>query len=466
MSSRFEHRKPSVRSLPKGQFDKYRQMFDTMLGRNDKSKKTSNEKQKSHLNTATQVKIINEEINENTLSKSSSLTSRFVNSSTQTIETDENEFNQKEMSLVEDEDIKNLIGNITSIKNQDNDQFLDLQLLNDDKFQMIQNAENKGLFKTEEDLDIDLSGINDLNSIFDGISSETNSILKNLCVKNKQIAKFLGKTNTTSISYKSDINYKLFPIEIDKLDDDKDSGIRVVNNLTSNKSNSSSLKFNDEISEASKSSMEYLESINGSLTRTSEGSRCLAEVGYTSSSGIAETNYLDIDEVEFSDESYDTDENCVDEAKFDADNLSYSRHSNTIYGTYLKQLPPPKPARTFEHDLYVESKQLNTSYLANFTYKLDIDIDDVTENKTSTINSIESEHIYEPLSLVSDKYLSGMNPRSNESSPIFHNKSATDPFNAAHVQRTSKLTLSEPNLYQMDKKRNKNEVTFCNIDFN
>lgn len=202
-----------------------------------------------------------------------------------------------------------------------------------------------------------------------------------------------------------------------------------------------------------------------------------------------ETSYFELDDVEFSDESYDpdddgfndsdTDDDDEEEEEFDGEyftNESNRRLSEVpLYKLKLNNLlrkansenkipspAPPKPKRTFEHDIYVNSKTFSKSFTKN----------NGVETKSNNNNNVVNEHIYEALPSVKEfSEVFDTDEMKPKKSIAKNNDSLMKKLSGSNLSHqrlstlSSKITLSEPNLTQVGIKKSKNDVSSSNNFF-
>jgi hypothetical protein len=203
-----------------------------------------------------------------------------------------------------------------------------------------------------------------------------------------------------------------------------------------------------------------------------------------------ETNYFELDDVEFSDESYDPDDDGFnsdtddedEEEEFDGEYFTNSERSNRpvsdvpLYKLKSNNLlrkansenrippAPPKPKRTFEHDIYVNSKNLGKNIPKHNKVE--------TTNNNNNNTNMNNEHIYEALPSVKEfpEYFDTDEIKANKTK---NNLNPNDLLmkklsvpNSSHQRLStlsSKITLSEPNLTQVGIKKSKNDVSLFSI---
>ena len=155
-----------------------------------------------------------------------------------------------------------------------------------------------------------------------------------------------------------------------------------------------------------------------SIAETSQISS-LASTTTTNHQPKCESVYFELDEFDFSsdDDSYETESNEYDGESCEKLNETDSLHSNKIenykHNKRLEQEPspaPPKPKRTFEHDVYVHLKEEDK--LKTTMNKNDVNSNNTNKNRTFRNNQAKSmynenvtqlnEHIYETLPSIRD----------------------------------------------------------------
>ena len=170
----------SIRSLPKGQFSKYKQMFDSLM-KISKSKSEKPKEQDHSCNT--------------TLSTSSSLSSA---TSGATAKLDE----PRQLTFDDDQFLLNIMNSLEQsgekTTNGQHSSFLDMPLSDDEKSMHLKSSSKSGTDSTETDPSRKSAG--SLTAVFYGVSDETNSMLNSLISGNEQIAEFFDKPSTLSKS--------------------------------------------------------------------------------------------------------------------------------------------------------------------------------------------------------------------------------------------------------------------------
>jgi hypothetical protein len=199
--------------------------------------------------------------------------------------------------------------------------------------------------------------------------------------KNKKCEEDVCKQEDDFIDYKVKEKKNYFENRIKNIDNGKNS------NLGKSKQLSKSCNFNEEIFK-----------INPNIK---------ASVNY-----LPKPEYVVIDDIELSDTSYDDDADDDEESADNTidvsigDTLNNVKKEITVKNVESQDLkpeilstPPPKPKRTFEHEIYMTFKlDLNKAFSTNLPDYNDLNIDS-PKNKNS-IGSNKTDHIYESLGSV------------------------------------------------------------------
>ena len=236
--------------------------------------------------------------------------------------------------------------------------------------------------------------------------------------------------NNNNVGVKDKKSY--FENKITKFSDNNEKS-----NLTKNKNLSKSCNFNDGI-------------FNKNLNTTANISQ------------LPKPEYVIIDDIELSDTSYDEDDDDDDEDDnddknesgntmdkiFDKKDASTTDCVNNNNNNHVNQnektnesavqdplVPPPKPKRTFEHDIYTTFKlDLNKAFSTELT-----DFDALNLDHPSKVNSPvgNNDHIYESLSPF-------QNFTNNNSNYKNENKLARERDEAPSLIRTSNQSSNKP----------------------
>lgn len=440
-----EKRFNSVRSLPHGQFNKYRQMFDSLTKRKDKSSSLQ-KAQKS----ASKPIFPEAQTNSNNF---------IITQDRSHVEASPIRFVSNIRPIFEDEqELENLISNLSIYKTKKEDSKIDMK--------------NKSFLCNKENFEIEM------DKIFDGVSDETNLLLNSLCTSNQQIADFFEKSESSSskqnsssnsnsnqlidtstssfLSESSSVSSSLSSIDVRKRISSLPNQSHSINIYTVIPINSTSDIENEQSRRSSRQditnitsltpstdnsfsslSLRSISNCNKQLSKTIQepnesiitysidhekddvldkemNKKTISETSSTSSlsstSSISnnkrfktnltsdneallmtttlstiehnyDQNYLEIDDVDFSDESY-----------YEED--LYKQPKTVKFAS-----PPPKPARTFEHDIYVQTKELIKSKKFSGSCILSSGfgvVEDEKENRTKSLYC-PSDHVYETL---------------------------------------------------------------------
>ncbi|CAF0993496.1 unnamed protein product [Brachionus calyciflorus] len=283
----------------------------------------------------------------------------------------------------------------------------------------------------------------EIGRIFEGVSDETNLLLSSLCSKNKQIADFFD--HSTKLSHKENLNetsissflsdsssssseelkkansnlniYTEIPNESEytELKSSLDSSLTSVSFKTADRTyrtvqepSENVITYTidsdkDDLADSFKTqSTEFSSSFSlSSLSPLQKTDQLFSSTLST----IEPKNYIEIQDIDFSDESYLEDELI----------------STKVEKTVKFASPPPKPARTFEHDIYLETK--------NNPIKNELD---------------ENEHIYERLLTV--KLNKNDNSKRRMNHEFFNKLNVLNNKKNEFDLSSRKFALSEPNL--------------------
>lgn len=217
----------------------------------------------------------------------------------------------------------------------------------------------------------------EMNRIFDGVSNDTNSLINSLCANNLNIRDFIS-TDSASSSNQSDKSNSLKSVSSSTTD--SISIIPLSHTQHSKKSKPEPT--------SSSSSAEWFQAIPvfNIYDDSNSAEESAADLEQDDNNVKSKPGYFTAksleDDLDFSDDSFDdidnqeTSEACelsiVDERPF-------NRHRQALSLPPV-QSPPPKPARTFEHDIYMQCKKRVSSV--------------AEEEATDERNG--SEHDYEP----------------------------------------------------------------------
>jgi hypothetical protein len=467
-SKTFDKRFQSVRRPPQGQFNKYRQMFDALTKRTTTKDKSHNE------NTSTT------NLNKNPINSASH---NYNNISTK------NDINQN--------DVNHLISTTKLINSNSNNLIMNMPYTDDEKSNHIykstflnclnnkntNNYSNTNLYYTldkMENLEEYDKKISKNSKIFEGISDETNKLLNNLCTNNRQIAEFFEKPSTSSTSPSKMNVYKAVPYhltnDIDLTKNDiyeatyEDS---IVTTTTTNSCFSTLNKYNknnNNVINSSPTCSSNSFSIYPTETRKYDNYDNLNTYCKMTNN---ESNYFELDDVEFSDDSYengsydDDDEEQEQESNIDYDgdeDDNVNDINTSITDLTNVAVPPPKPVRTFEHDVYINSKDSQPSIISNNNNNLAAYLNNENNlyvpsnnfkrnDKTrSLFNKMlfgkEIEHVYETLPSFKEPSpvnLSGINDKDNRVRVTTYKKNSNYASNNSKINKKDNQILNSEN---------------------
>jgi len=261
-----------------------------------------------------------------------------------------------------------------------------------------------------------------LNRMFYGVSDETTDVLNTLCNKNEEIASFLVNNNNNE-EEENDNNYQWYQA--------------VPINTTNN---------NDELSMID-------DSINNS------------DDDYDPESKFQQRRLM-LNEADFSDDSYDETDaysNQGFEIKLSLLKLQQQQQSNEIQ-LASGAAAPIKPKRTFEHDIYVEKKNLLTLDNKNFkNNNKRLSLNNNAERRILKLiqtNSNNNDHIYETLPAVKLNKEINSNNNNNNNNPYMvlmrntnlDTKKKGDDDDEESSSNNKAIALSEPNLSVIGKR--------------
>lgn len=217
----------------------------------------------------------------------------------------------------------------------------------------------------------------EMNRIFDDVSNDTNSLINSLCANNLSIRDFIS-TDSASSSNQSD----------------KSNSLKSVSSSTTDSINpipmSMAQKSKPEPTSSS-SSAEWFQAIPVYNVYNDTAS-CEESVADIDQDNIKpKPSYFTAksieDDLDFSDDSFDDIDNqdTSDACELSiVDERPFNRQRQVL--SLPAQSPPPKPARTFEHDIYMQCKQTEMSRIEPAA----------EEAKTGSVDG-NSEHDYEPI---------------------------------------------------------------------
>ena len=463
-SKTFDKRFQSVRRPPQGQFNKYRQMFDAL------TKRTSTKDKSNH--------------NENNNNLNENLITSMPHNTYNTDISNRNNLNQN--------DVNHLISTTKlNLNSNKNNIIMNMPYTDDQKSNHIyktnlfsslnntnMNANNYGnLYYTLDKMDNleEYNHVSNKNSkIFEGISDETNKLLNNLCTNNKQIAEFFEKPSTSASTSPSKMNvYKAVPyhltndIDLTKNDIYEATYEDSIITTTTNSCSSTLNKYNNNMINSSPTSSSNSFSIYPTDNKKYDNYDNLNTYCKMTNN---ESNYFELDDVEFSDDSYEDGSFDEDEDEEES-NVDYDGDEDDVTTSITDltnvAVPPPKPIRTFEHDVYVNSKD---SYHAQPAIVSNINYNNNNNNLASYLNNEntmyvpsnnfkrndktrslfnkmlfgkESEHVYETLPSVKEPSPVNLIVENERNNRIV--KETTYKKNINHGTNTSKINKKDKN---------------------
>ena len=359
-SSRLDQRLKSVRSLGKGKFESYRKMFDSTDKINNNNEKNDNK-----------MKTINETTNNKNINKNS----------LQGILEDANEkfYDDKELEDMQKKDI------------------LQLPYTDDEKSSHLLKNKNNSKFgiysKNTDNMYQNKSYSVDIDESFEKKNSK--QLVKNMNPindfnnkKNDKPKEDVCKNEDDIIDYKVKDKKNYFENRIINSNDGKNS------NLVAHKQLSKSCNFNEEIFK-----------INPNIK---------ASVNF-----LPKPEYVVMDDIDLSDTSYDDDDDDDDESEDNTIDVSIDDTKNNVKNEItdknvqplLSTRPPPKPKRTFEHEIYMTFKlDLNKAFSTNLPDFNDLSIDSpANKNSMGNNKTVVNDHIYESLGSVQNFMSSTLN---------------------------------------------------------
>ncbi len=289
------------------------------------------------------------------------------------------------------------------------------------------------IYQNNNNNDENINSTVKLNRMFYGISDETTNVLNTLCNKNEEIASFLvnnnneNENNTEKQNINNDQWYQAIPINPVKNDD-----LSMIDDSI----NSDNDNYNDYYPES-------------------------------------KFNRLLLNEADFSDDSYDDTDRYSNQGfeiklsllKLQQQQQQQNKSVMNDFNELEITLPsgagavaaPVKPLRTFEHDIYVEKKNLLTLDNNNNNNKR-LSLNNNAERRILKLIQTNSnnDHIYETLPAI--KLRENENPygvlmRKNLDTTL--EKTTTTTTASKIIQQSSKIALSEPNLSAIGKRNKK-----------
>lgn len=192
-----------------------------------------------------------------------------------------------------------------------------------------------------------------MNRIFDGVSNDTNSLINSLCANNLNIRDFIS-TDSASSSNQSDKSNSLKSVSSSTTDSITTFPLSHTQHNKKSKPEPTSSSSSAEWFQAIPvyNIYDVSNSVDESAADVCQDDNVKSKPGYFTAKSLE-------DDLDFSDDSFDdidnqeTSEACelsiVDERPFNRQRQALSLPP--------VQSPPPKPARTFEHDIYMQCKK-------------------------------------------------------------------------------------------------------------